>query len=145
METKLDFGTRRLFRHVLPSQMPLIWSSLKSSVEPKQGERRSQSENDTLPLKWLPYLRFAFLMVCGFTMAIFGDSVLSKPMVAPVDPFSAYVDIFPGQSVSAVHARGFVCRSAYNFDRDPMEGVCTFTPAADIVSNIYAMILFSLS
>jgi len=143
METKLDFWTRRLFRRVSLSQILLmvIWDKsnypIESLADQKLGGKCSPSENHTPPLKRLPYLQFAFIIITGFAVVTIGVRVLSKPMVAPVDLFSGYMDIFPGQSVSAVKARGFLCRSAYNFDRDPMEEVCAFTPAADIVSNIY--------
>jgi hypothetical protein len=75
-------------------------------------------------------------MVTGFAVVTIGVKVLSKPIVAPFDPFSAYVDIFPGQHMSAVRARGFLCNSTYDYYHDPAVEDCTFTPAAGVISGV---------
>jgi hypothetical protein len=139
MENKLDFWTRRLFSHVSQSQIlyPLIWGKnsypLKSSVDQKQGEKCSRSENGTPPLKLLSYQHFVFIMLTGFAVVTVGARVLAESTVVPFDPFSAYADIFPGQSMTAVKARGLLCRDVmYQIH----EEVCTLTTTSGDITGV---------
>ncbi len=142
MENKLNFWTQRLSRRVSISQMLhiVIWDKssypIESSADQKLGGKYSQSENTIQPLKRLPYLHFVFILLSGFAVAVIGVKVLTKPMVATFDPFSVYMDIFPGQPKNAVETKGFVCRSADFSYYEPSGEYCTFTPAAGIISTI---------
>jgi hypothetical protein len=74
-------------------------------------------------------------MVTGFVVTTIGAKILSKPIVAPFDPFSVYVDIFPRQSMSAVEAKDFLCQTPHNIYHHPVHKYCYLMPAG-IISSI---------
>jgi hypothetical protein len=48
-------------------------------------------------------------LIGGFGMVIMSVVGLMHYASPPSDPFAAYADVFPGQPISALEARGFVC------------------------------------
>ncbi len=144
MENTPDFWVRRLFNRVSQSKIPdmLVFGKRryphKSSLDQKQDDQYSRSENVIPPLKLLPYLQFAILMVTGFAVATVGARVLAESTIAPIDPFSAYADIFPGQYMRDVQARGFLCNNHSDFYPVHVE-FCYFTPLSGRVYGVYVI------
>ena len=97
-------------------------------------------------LRLSPFLLIVVMMLAGFAVVSISAKVVAQYTPAPQNPFPAYADIFPGQAMSALEARGFSCQYFYDFyhrpteDSPPTEASCFFTPAAGIFLSVKANI-----
>lgn len=126
---------RGIERKTMYDETPFL---LQSSVEQKQEDKYSQADNNHLSTKLLPYIQMAFIIVTGFAMVSMGLRISSKPINEVIDLFSPYMDIFPGNPISATQARGFLCNSHNDFYPVHVEH-CYFTPVAGRVYGIYVV------
>jgi len=78
-----------------------------------------------------PYLRIAFIILSGFATVSVGVGVLAGYRT-PLNPFSIFADVFPGQPRSAVAARGFSCPASFFFITEPglTDETCFLNPTA---------------
>ncbi|MEZ4671228.1 MAG: hypothetical protein R3E39_25265 [Anaerolineae bacterium] len=83
-----------------------------------------------------PFLSLALLFVTVFTVAGIGVSVAGHSSQPLVDAFNSYLDIFPGQPISAVVERGFCCRLVENYYTTPTEEHFALIPPTGIFSII---------
>jgi hypothetical protein len=85
-----------------------------------------------------PYALVVFVVVTAFAAVNAGVGALAGYMSTPFDPFAAFADVFPGQSRSAVAARGFSCPSANAHDtyQDLSEETCTLSPESGPFSRV---------
>lgn len=86
-----------------------------------------------------PYLRLALLLLTGFTAVGMGAEALGRNAETPLNPFEAYLDIFPGQPLSAVVKRGVSCWFVEDYYATPTQEHCVLTPTAGIFSMIEVM------
>ncbi|MEO8606285.1 MAG: hypothetical protein ABI690_00260 [Chloroflexota bacterium] len=101
------------------------------------GKRFYPQTVHTIPRPRLsPLLRMVVIMSVGFTAVTVGSRAFGRHLPAPVSPFSAYADIFPGQPASALDTQSFDCHSNHDFYHDPTEQTCTFVPTADAFLNV---------
>lgn len=91
----------------------------------------------------IPYklLVMIFTSLIGFMAFSSGARSLAQRTLPPASPFEAYLDIFPGQPMSALEGRGFSCQFAQNqnyYAKPPEvpEDQCLFTSAVGIFSAI---------
>jgi hypothetical protein len=66
------------------------------------------------PLRLTPRLVAVSALVIGFTVVNVGAILLVRYFTTPTNPFSDYVDVFPGQSRSAVFTHAFSCAMGDN-------------------------------
>jgi hypothetical protein len=87
------------------------------------------------------YLLGVLIMWVSFNVVIVGALALGASVVPPMHLFSAYADVFPGQSESNISGRGFSCvvddSPLYT---SPFYEDCRLTPATGTFSRIDVMI-----
>ncbi|MEO8606289.1 MAG: hypothetical protein ABI690_00280 [Chloroflexota bacterium] len=91
----------------------------------------SESKRYVPKLRLSPFLLIVVIMLVGFGVMNMSVTALAQYSPAPVNPFPAYADIFPGQPASAVEARTFSCQNY-----TPAETSCTFTPTGGAFLSI---------
>ena len=85
-----------------------------------------------------PYVNLSLRLLLAFALGgVVVDTLARNAQPAP-NPFVNYLDIFPGQSMSAVEERGFSCQFAqnHNYYTTPAEEHCELIPPEDIFSAI---------
>src|SRR5260221_10758722 len=65
-------------------------------------------------LRLSPLWHLVGVMLIGCTGLILSVMALAQHTPAPLDPFPAYADVFPGQPDSAVAAQAFSCKQDYD-------------------------------
>jgi hypothetical protein len=124
---------------VLPGELhikdyAIMEQSIRNATYPQTRPRKEQPA-PTLTLYQL-YLRVIALLVASFALISLGAVTMSKYIPPPPNPFVAYLDIFPGQPMSAVVQRGFSCQSIENYYTNPPESRCILTLTNRIFSTI---------
>lgn len=78
------------------------------------------------------------LLWSGITTAAIGARALGQFAPRPANPFQEYADIFPGQPLSAVQSRPFVCFEENNnyYTGGENHLRCTFRPINETFSSI---------
>jgi hypothetical protein len=107
-------------------------------VEQIQESIQSQSSNSEIPFRGLPYVRFMFILVAGFSLTNFGVMAFAfstQFMQASSNPFLEYMDIFPGQSTDAVKSRTFSCVDIHSYQVSSDQS-CALTVSSSVFSHI---------
>jgi hypothetical protein len=103
-------------------------------VEQIRQNRRSDGESNTPSLHRTSYLLVVPIIWLGLTVVSLGAIAWARYGVPSPNPFSSYVDIFPGQPSSALQARGFSC--SMEFNRYTSNEYCFSYPAAGVFSKV---------
>lgn len=104
---------------------------------PSPASIKTILQNKHLSLALLkPYFSLALLLLTGFTVASVGVGALERNTETHSNPFEVYLDIFPGQPMSAVVERGFSCFFVPSYYKHPAQNICTMRPPAGIFSGI---------
>jgi len=104
--------------------------------------KRNTGESQTPSRKPPLYVLLVFILVSGFSAGGAGMRILARNAAAASNPFAVFADVFPGQSRSAVAARGFSCYSAgaSASDRDPTDESCILRPESGSLSQVEVLI-----
>ena len=90
-------------------------------------------------LRLSPFLLIVILWA-AFAVVNVGARGLAQHLQPPLNPFSTYADIFPGQPASAIETRAFSCQSNYDYYAAPTEETCIFIPTEGFFSSVEALI-----
>jgi hypothetical protein len=80
-------------------------------------------------------------MVTGFTVVSVGIRALAQGTPAPLNPFSSFADVFPGQPANAIEVRGFLCiASPYGSSPGLPDEHCALRLAAGAFSQVEVVV-----
>jgi hypothetical protein len=82
----------------------------------------------------IPCFLVVSLIWISFSVIAIATMALGRYSVSPVNPFSAYADIIPGQSESAILSTEFSCD--FQLYDNPLEKACRLSPVIGTFSQI---------
>lgn len=83
----------------------------------------------------------ALMLLLAFTAASAATMALTHITTLPFDPFASFVDIFPGQPLSAVEAHGLSCLvDNVGGSESPPVLICTLLPKSGTLSWVSVMV-----
>jgi hypothetical protein len=85
-----------------------------------------------------PYLRLAFIILSGFSVANIGVRAMGQYTLPP-NPFFVFADIFPGQLGTATEGYEFSCVRDY-YNPTPLEERCGYNLPTGMFSSINVII-----
>lgn len=105
-------------------------------------KRTRQANSNTRGLNAFPVTRLyscaAFILLIGFMVVSTALTDAARHPVASGNPFSSFVDIFPGHLKDEVEARGFACRS--NSSVFPSDETCNLFPEWGVFAQVGVVI-----
>ena len=103
------------------------------SIERYPPHLRHARRNRFLKLSGLQ--RLVFVIMIGTSAAAIGAKTLGQFTLRPMNPFSVFAAVYPGQPESAIQSFPFSCWTGFTNNRGS-EKHCSFSPKDGLISNV---------